>query len=389
MKILFCKWGSICESGMDCALQELGMEVAYFTRELKHTDYDVEYMKGIGAKLDGERFDCVFSVNFVPIISKVCNLYHKMYVCWTVDHPSLQLYSKDLGNACNRVFMFDRMQYEKYYPVNPDRIFYMPLGCDPDLLHSADVTEEERERYGCDISFIGSTYSEKCLYNGIGHLPDYLRGFAEGVIRAQMNVQGYNLIRDSLTDEFCREFQKHADWGRLPEDYVEDAKGLIADRYLGEKCTEMERIMTLRNISEHFEMDMYTASDISGIPGIHNRGIADSVTMMPKIFQCSKINLNMTNRPISSGIPQRVYDIMGAGGFLLSNYQPEIAEYFEIGKELAVYESQSDLLEKIAYYLAHEEERREIAANGRRAIEEGHQYAMRLELMFEMALQGA
>ena len=168
---------------------------------------------------------------------------------------------------------------------------------------------------------------------------------------------------------------------------MEDVRGLISDRYIGEKCTEQERIVTLRNISEHFDMDIYTASDLSGIPKIRNRGIADSETMMPKIFQCSRINLNMTNRPISSGIPQRVYDIMGAGGFLLSNYQPELAEYFEIGEELVVYESQRDLLEKIAYYLAHEEERRKIAARGRRAIKERHQYSMRLKMMFELALR--
>ena len=84
MKILYCKWGSICESGMGRALRELGAEVACFTQELKHTDYDTDYMRGIGEMLDQGNFDCVFSVNFVPIISKVCNVYHMKYVCWTV-----------------------------------------------------------------------------------------------------------------------------------------------------------------------------------------------------------------------------------------------------------------------------------------------------------------
>lgn len=131
---------------------------------------------------------------------------------------------------------------------------------------------------------------------------------------------------------------------------------------------------------------IYTTSNLSEIPKIHNRGIADSTTMMPKIFKCSKINLNMTNRPICSGLPQRIFDIMGAGGFLLTNYQPELPEYFEIGKELAIYESQEDLLEKIEYYLSHEDERKEIAANGQKAIKERHQYSMRLKLMFDMVL---
>lgn len=130
MKILYCKWGSICEAGVDHALQELEADVDYITQTLKHTDYDTDYLKAVAEKLANGNYDCVLSINFVPIISKACNLYQMKYVCWTVDHPSLQLYSKDLQNSCNRVFMFDRMQYEKFYPVNPQGIFYMPLGCD-------------------------------------------------------------------------------------------------------------------------------------------------------------------------------------------------------------------------------------------------------------------
>lgn len=383
MKVLFCKWGSICEAGIEHALQELRIETDYVTQELKHTDYDTAYLKEIARRLDAKQYDYVFSINFVPIISKVCNLYHQKYMCWTVDHPSLQLYSKDLGNLYNRVFMFDRMQYEKFYPVNPEGIFYMPLGCDYSFYRSITVTPEERKKYQCDISFIGSTYQEKCKYNQIQNLPEYIKGYVDGLIHAQMNIYGYNLLADSMSEQFCTEFKKYANWGNLPKDYEEDSLGLIADCYIGEKCTEQERIYTLQNISEHFDMDIYTTSDMSAIPKIHNKGIADSVTMMPKIFQCSRINLNMTNRPIRSGLPQRIFDIMGAGGFLLTNYQPELPEYFEIGKEVAVYESQQDLLEKIAYYLEHEEERQEIAANGRRAIEQRHQYAQRLQMMFE------
>lgn len=389
MKLLYCKWGSICEEGVDRALQELEIEVDYITQELKHTDYDTDYLKAIVNKITNVEYDFVLSINFVPLISKACNLCKVKYVCWTVDNPSLQLYSKDLQNSCNYVFMFDRMQYEKFYPVNPNGIFYMPLACDYSFFSSIKVTKKERVSYDCDISFVGSTYSEKCKYNQIKNMPEYIKGYVDGLIHAQMNVYGYNLIEDSLTESFCQEFKKYANWGTLPMDYVEDTQGLVADSYIGEKCTEQERICILRNISEHFDMDMYTASDLSEIPKIHNRGIADSKTMMPQIFQCSRINLNMTNRPIRSGLPQRIFDIMGVGGFLLTNYQPELPEYFEIGKELVVYESQDDLLDKIQYYLSHEEERKRIAANGQKAIEERHQYYMRLKLMFETVLQKA
>ena len=115
MKVLFCKWGSICEAGIEHALQELKMETDYVTQGLKHTDYDTAYLKEVARSLDAKTYDYVFSINFVPIISKVCNFYHQKYMCWTVDHHSLQLYFKDLRNSCNRVFMFERMQYEKFY----------------------------------------------------------------------------------------------------------------------------------------------------------------------------------------------------------------------------------------------------------------------------------
>ena len=99
---------------------------------------------------------------------------------------------------------------------------------------------------------------------------------------------------------------------------------------------------------------------------------------MPKIFKCSKINLNMTLRSIKSGIPQRAFDIMGCGGFLLSNYQPELAEYFIPGEDLVLYDSVDDLIQKIDYYLSHEEERLQIAKNGYEKVKRYHTYDTRL-----------
>ena len=113
-------------------------------------------------------------------------------------------------------------------------------------------------------------------------------------------------------------------------------------------------------------------------------GIVDYVSQMPVVFHNSKINLNMSLRSIQSGIPLRALDIMGAGGFLLSNYQPELAEYFEDAKELALYASPRELLDKAAYYLSHEEERRQIAAAGLRKVRELFSYEVRVKRMLEL-----
>lgn len=384
--ILFCKWTSICETGIDHGFQQLGHHIDYMTRLFENVDYDNGYLEELAATLQKKKYDCVFSVNFIPIISRVCNIFKIPYICWTVDNPCFQLYSETIKNPWNRIFMFDRSQYEKFHAQNPDCIFHMPLACDYEAWNSIKLTDEDHSNYDCDISFVGSTYEEKCKYNQIKNIPDYIQGYVDGIIQAQLNVYGYNFIEDSLTDEFCHDFKTVADWYPLAEDYTEDTKAIIADTYIGYKCTEQERLLTLNNISKHFNLDLYTLSDVSKLPYVHNRGGADSIRMMPKIFKCSKINLNMTNRPIRTGLPLRIFDIMGAGGFLLSNYQSEIPELFEIGKELAVYESQEDMLNQIAYYLEHDDIRQEIAKNGQEKVKNLYSYKTRLEKILELGL---
>ena len=385
MKIIFCKWKSICEVGIENAMKRIGCNIVTMNRAFTSVDYDQEYLLELAALIQKHPdAKCVFTVNFQPIIARVCKVFKLPYISWTVDCPSFQLYSETIAYPTNRIFLLDRMQYEKFSPANPDCIFHLPMGCDLATWDSIKVTPEEHKKYDCDISFVGSLYSEKCRYNDIEKdLPDYMRGYVEGLIDAQLNVYGYNFLEDSITQEWAEEFKKYADWVPLAEDYVEDVKGIVADTYLGYKCTEQERIRTLNAISERFSMDLWTLSDTSMIPKINNRGGADSNKMMPQIIKCSKINLNMTNRPIKTGLPLRIFDLLGAGGFVISNYQAEIPEHFIPGEDIVLYDSIPDLLEKIEYYLSHDDERRQIAKNGYNKVKDFHTYDMRLITMFE------
>lgn len=387
MKVIFCRWKSICEVGIDNALKRLGFDVVYMNRAFKSVDYDEGYLKELAALIQQTKdVLCVFSVNFQPIIARTCKVFKLPYLSWTADCPSFQLYSETIKYETNRIFVLDRMQHDKFSPMNPDCIFHLPMGCDVPTWDSVKVTAEEHKRYDCDISFVGSLYSEKCRYNEIEKdLPDYIRGYVDGLINAQLNVYGYNFIEDSISDEFAEEFKKYAAWEPLGEDYEEDIKGIAADTYIGYKCTEQERIRTLAAISEHFDMDLWTLSDTSMLPKVHNHGGADSNTMMPQIIKCSKINLNMTNRPIKTGLPLRIFDLMGAGGFVVSNYQAEIPEIFIPDEDIVLYDSIPDLLDKIGYYLEHDEERKQIAKNGYEKVKMYHSYDVRLAQMFRMA----
>jgi spore maturation protein CgeB len=297
-----------------------------------------------------------------------------------VDCPVFELYSDSLKNAWNRIFLFDYAQYQEFQPKNPDRIFYLPLAADVEHYDSVVSSINSKDKkFQHDISFVGSLYTEKCSYNRAKPLPDYLKGYLEGVMEAQLKVYGYNFLPEVLPENIINEYKKYGMFYSFPEKAEKNETSVMADYVLGYKIAELERIRLLNALSEKFSVALYTGSSTDRLPRVHNKGLAKTLTEMPKIFHLSKINLNFSIKPIKTGLPLRIWDILGCGGFLLTNYQQEIPEYFEIGKDLETFGSEAELLEKTAYYLTHEEERAQIAANGYKKVKELHTWKTRAE----------
>lgn len=385
MKILFCLWGSLCESGMINAINNLGYDLIIFDRKYNDSNYDKDYFLSLANFIkDSDNIDCVLSINFTPIIARACKPFNIPYISLTADCPCSNLYSKTIEYPNNRIFLFDKLQVEKYQQYNPTNIHHLPLATDTITWDKISLTKSDIEKYSSDVSFVGSLYTEMCPYNKISHLlNDETKGYVDGLIAAQQNVYGYYFIEDAISEGWVRSFQRQANLSSVEEDYFDDIRGIIADNYIGYKCTEQERTNTLATLSQHFNVDLWTLSDSSNLPRINNRGPADSGTDMPKIFKCSKINLNMTNRAIRSGIPLRILDIMGCGGFLITNYQTEILDYFIPDEDIVIYDSIPDLVNKIHFYLNNDAERARIAFNGYNKVKQLHTYENRLEYMLK------
>lgn len=201
-----------------------------------------------------------------------------------------------------------------------------------------------------------------------------------------MSVYGYYFIDEILDDKTAADFKAH-----LPGFYESPMESFLTDKitvsqlYIGNKVTAVERVRTMQKLSEHFSLNLYTGSDTSSLPFVHNRGFANTLTEMPIIFHESKINLNTTSKAIRSGIPLRVFDILGCEGFMLSNYQPELFEFFEPGVDFDYYGSMEEMVAKADYYLNHEKERKEIAHNGYEKVAEFYNYPRRLEELLNLA----
>lgn len=388
MNLLFYRYGSICEPDIIESFKHLGFEVDEDTREIYNKGLlPSECIKGLNKLLMAKKYLFVFSINFFPSVSDVCNIMGIPYLCLVVDSPVLELFSKSLKNPCNRIFIFDRKLYSDFHPLNPDCIFHIPLATSIRNNYAVcmNAGDNVKSKFASDISFIGSLYTEKCAYNKIT-LSEKYRGYVDGLIEAQLRVYGYNFIEECLTPELVDAFIKaQPSLNNFPESMEVNVRAVIAQHYISVKTAEQERIRFLKALSEYFNVDLYTGSDTSLMPKVHNRGFAKTATEMPIIFNQSKINLNLTAKSIRSGLSLRIFDVLGCEGFLITNYQEELPEHFVIGEDLEAYDSLDTLISKCEYYLTHENDRKEIAHNGFTKVQKYHTYDTRLTQMLEIA----
>lgn len=104
-----------------------------------------------------------------------------------------------------------------------------------------------------------------------------------------------------------------------------------------------------------------------------------------KAVGMSKINVShhaFQDFTISQSV--RDYKILGAKGFLLTQYSQELETHFEEGVECEFYRNEIELKEKIQYYVNNDEEREKIALQGYKKALEKHTYNQRLILLFEL-----
>lgn len=388
MNILFYRYGSICEPDIIASFKHLGFNITEDTREVYNKQLlPSDCIKGLNELLKQDTYSFIFSINFFPSVSDVCNIWGIPYLCLIVDSPVLELFSTSLANPCNKVFLFDRQLYNDFHHINPDGIFHIPLATNvrDNYATATMASAADRARFSSDISFIGSLYSEKCLYNQIT-LPEKMRGYVDGLIEAQLLVYGYNFIEECVTPELIEAFCKvRPELINFPDSMKVDTKAVIAQHIISVKVAEQERLRYLKALSEHFNVDLYTGSDTYSMPLIHNRGFAKTNTEMPIIFHQSKINLNLTAKSIRSGLSLRIFDVLGCEGFLITNYQAELPEHFNIGEDLEAYTSLDDLMGKCEYYLSHDKDRQEITHNGFEKVKKYHTYDIRLTQMLEIA----
>ncbi|MCI8495314.1 MAG: glycosyltransferase [Lachnospiraceae bacterium] len=386
MRILYYTWFENSQEDMEETLLLLGYEVVKCSIPFQDYENDEMFRQQLSEVVENYGCDCIFSFNFFPIIAQIAQKFQLKYISWVYDNPHWTLYSPSVKSDYNYIFVFDQAQYFRLQELQLSHMYHFPLAVNTRRLCGLLGTPESGVSSGTEsmleVSFVGSLY-ENNLYDQIQYLPEYLKGYLEGVMRAQQKIYGYNFVEELLTRDVIEQMNAYISM-ELPKGYLVRKREQYAAMLNG-KITCNERIALLECLSQNSALTLYTASDMTKVPNAKAGGTVNYTQEMPKIFRNSKINLNITLRSIQSGIPLRALDIMGAGGFLLSNYQPELAEQFEDGKELALYGSVEELQDKVTYYLSHDRERQEIAYHGFQKVQKLFSYETQVRKMMEFA----
>lgn len=331
-----------------------------------------------------EKYDYVFSINYFPIVSNNCKKHNIKYISVVYDSPLVSLYSYSILNDCNYIFIFDSSLYNEFKNGGINTVYYMPLAVNIDRLDNMTCSEDAAEKLKCDVSFLGSMYDEKYnFFDRLNNLSEYTKGYLDGIMQAQLKVYGYYFIDELLTGDILKELEEKMPYTHN-KDGIETPNYIYSNYFIARKLAELERKNILSCVSEKFKTNLYTHNATPYLPKINNMGSVDYYNVMPFVFRYSKINLNITLRSIKSGMPLRAIDIMGAGGFLLTNYQEDFLIDFIPGEDFVFYESEEDCINKCRYYLEHDDERRTIAQNGYRKVKEKYNYILRLKQIMDI-----
>lgn len=327
--------------------------------------------------LKEDNYDFVMSTNFFPLIASLCNEYQTPYVSWCYDSPLEENFENYFSYDTNHIFLFDRIEVDYYNQKGLTNVHHLPLAVNTNRLDKLHFPNYWHKKHKCDVSFIGHLYEshlETLLYSA----PSFVKGYIEGILQAQLRVYGYNFIDELITDDLLNSLN-NSFYEIGQKTYKLSERGLSFA--INSEITHIERTFLLDQFSQLFHTHFYSTKNYNLNNKLISMGPVKYNDEMPCVFRNSKLNLNPTLKSIKSGIPLRALDILGSGGALFSNYQPELFEYFNEEEDIITYSSMEEAFDKANFYIHNDSAREKIAVNGYNMVKKAFRYEDRLSTM--------
>ncbi|RJP79183.1 MAG: hypothetical protein C4524_05655 [Candidatus Zixiibacteriota bacterium] len=310
---------------------------------------------------------------------------------WYVDSPRYIL-RNPAANASPWVgtFVWDPSYLPWMQAQGFDRAHYLPLGVDPATFAVAARNAGRDDT----LVFVGDSMAATTA-KAWGKLPPELTGqLADTGSAAAKAAQHFGVLAGNggfRTPPWEVLRQTVAECGEI-SGLTEEAS-LDLESFLALEATRNRRVEFMRRLAAeadlplaiHGDQGWKAALNGKGEGRVELRGEADYYGGLPGLYAQAGAVLNLTGMQMPAALNQRCYDVPAAGGFLLTDDQPALAEQFEPGREAVTFASPDELADKWRYYRSHPAEREQIVRRGRERALKQHTYRHRLGEMLEAA----
>lgn len=380
MKVLMHDWPSFIGNTIKRMFQKRHIQVeSFYYYPLASMENDDVFVDKFSQKIHAGSYDFVFGVNYIPVVAIACYKENIPYVSWSYDAPlNLSHIEDTLYYPTNYVFLFDRAQTNGYLSQGFDRIWHLPLAIDTAHYDKFKPSNTDYKRYKSQISFVGQIYNST-YPKIIPPLGEFERKYLDSLINVQTDLYGAFVIDEYLNDDIINKINTCYREKLIDKDFQVSKKQLSYS--LSTYVTFKERVTILSFLSKKFDVALYSGDEHPLLTDAKQKGRVDYSTEMPYVFKCSDINLNITLKCLQTGIPLRALDIMGCGGFLLTNYQEEFLDYLVPNEDFVYYEDFGDSYEKATFYIKNEDIRKKVAQSGYNKIKQLFSYEERLDFI--------
>ncbi|MFC1809294.1 glycosyltransferase [Candidatus Omnitrophota bacterium] len=309
--------------------------------------------------LDGKGLD------YAPIASS-----NILRVAWFVDNP---FYFKELKTLQSQdvVFVWDREYIPDLKKAGLKNAFFLPLATNPQRFNDEPLSQEDRETYSCEVSFVGT----------VGQPQEYFRNNRKKTYPAEINNLVDKMIPLVLQSYDIKKYGYVLKGVRNVEDNLDGKVKSLIQFLVDTEVNAIKRYELIKSLSS-FKTTIYgdiQTQETCDTAKIAKRPVVDYRSELSKVFKASTINLNSTRPQLKTTVNQRIFDVFSSGGFLLTDYRAYLDEIIPFSSDLISFSNPHDLKDKITYYLKHEDERSELIIAAQKTVRHHHTYLHRIE----------
>lgn len=318
--------------------------------------------------------DIFFSVNYFDCVGKLSKILKIPYISWIGDNPHYYLKREDISEYLI-IFLWEKTYVPEIKAKGFKSVYYLPLATNPKRFRELKLADGDLKKYSCNISFVGSS-----LYRYLEKYKEYRekqRPEVQEVLDKTIEIQLQNPTLG--ISNILNEVQEAT------------SKSLIFNNGVDKLNTFLQLAAMARYRFEYVKeasvFGLHLWGDEGwlkwGSGGLNFKGGID-YRNLPKLYNASKINLNITVAQARSGLNQRPFDVSACGAFLLTDYRSELGNLFKLGEEIICYRDKEELKELVRYFFGHPEERQEIAQRAKMRVLRDHTFEKRISEMLEI-----